>query len=314
MFKEINDREDVMNHVGKWMAAGLMLLMLAACGNGPEKQLPKHVVMIGIDGWSDAEWEEAEMPFVKSLQQRGAWTLDKRCVIPTASAINWMTLFSGVQPEYHGYFRWNSRRPDFSPAYTDARGEVPTIFRLERDQHPESRMLVTYEWDVIRSLVDSVAVDDVVPFEQSAEGDSIEVAYAAQYFKENRPDFSLIYFGNLDHTGHEFGWKSEEYHAYLTHMDGIVKSIVEAVREAGMEEETVFVLTTDHGGWEKSHGGKYYDDVLKTPLLIWGKGIKKGYEITAPTIQMDVTATLAALLGVETPAHWTGRVMEEIFE
>ena len=289
-----------------------MVLLAISCGK--VQQLPSHVVMIGIDGWGVAEYDSAEMPFVKSLEQEASWTLDKRCVIPTASAINWMTLFSGVQPEYHGYVRWDSRRPDFTPVWTDERGEVPTIFRLEREQHPASRMLVTYEWDVIRSLVDSAAVDDVVPFEQSAEGDSTEVVYAAEYFKAHKPEFSLIYFGNLDHTGHAYGWKSDEYRAYLTHMDGIVRSIVEAVREAGMEEETVFVLTTDHGGYEKYHDNRYVDDVLQTPLFIWGKGIKRGYRIEAPTIQMDVTATVAALLDVKTPAHWTGRVLEEIFE
>ena len=288
--------------------AGIMVL--SAC----RADKPSHVVIIGIDGWAASEFNAEEMPFCASLKEKGAWTLDKRCVIPTASAINWMTLFSGVQPEYHGYSKWNSCRPDFDPAWTDSRGEVPTIFHLLRSQKPESNIMCTYGWDVIASLVDSTAMDSLVHFEMSAEGDSLEVEYVNAYFKEHKPTLSLVYFANLDHNGHQFGWKSPEYHSYMTWMDEMVRRVVEGIREAGMEDDTVVVLTTDHGGYGKAHGGQYYNEVLKTPLFIWGKGIKKGCEITAPTIQMDITATVAEILDVKTPAHWTGRVLEEIFE
>lgn len=271
---------------------------------------PAQVILIGVDGWSAESFDRGDFPFLKEVMAEGSWTLDKRCVFPTASAINWMSIFSGVGPEYHGYVRWNSRRPDCTPAWTDERGEVPTIFRLERETHPQSDILVTYQWDVIRSLVDSASVTSCIQFPQDWDGDIREAEWAVDYIRTNKPHFSLIYFGSLDHTGHEYGWESEEYLSYASHIDAVIHSIVEAVRG----EDVVFVLTSDHGGHGLHHSTEYVDQTLQTPLFIWGQGIRKGHQITAPTAQMDVTATLAKLLGVEALPHWTGRVIEEVFE
>lgn len=284
-------------------------IISVACSNRTCHE-PAKVVFIGVDGWSAASFEKGDFPFVKSLMDKGSWTLDKRCVFPTASAINWMSLFSGVAPEYHGYVRWNSRKPDFTPVWTDEREEVPTIFRLERETHPESDILVTFQWDVIRSIVDSTAVTNCIQFPQTEEGDWEESSWAADYIKSHHPHFSFVYFGSLDAMGHQYGWESDEYLTYASHIDSVIKSLVEAVQD----DDTVFVLTSDHGGHGHHHSSEYVDETLRTPLVIWGKGIKKGHQIGAPTVGMDITATLAKLLGVEPLPHWTCRPINEIFE
>lgn len=287
-----------------------MAAVLAAACATKAQDTPPRVVLIGVDGWSAASFEKGDFPFVKSLMDNGSWTLDKRCVFPTASAINWMSILSGVSTEYHGYVRWNSRRPDITPAWTDERGEVPTIFRLQRETHPDSRTLVTFQWDVIRSLVDSTAVSDCVQFPQTEEGDWEEAKWAADYIAQNRPDFSFVYFGSLDATGHKYSWESDEYLAYASHIDKVIESFVKAVDD----DNTVFVLTSDHGGHGHHHSTEYVDQTLQTPLVVWGKGIRKGHQIAVPCVEMDVTATLAKLLGIAPLPHWTCRPIDEIFE
>lgn len=291
----------------------ILLLLLVAC-TPKDNDSPKHVIFIGIDGFSAACFQSADLPFINSLKEEASWTLNKRCTFPTASAINWFTIFSGVPTEYHGYVRWNSRRPDITPAWTDERGEVPTIFHLTREAHPESDILVTFQWDVIRSIVDSTALTTCKQFPQNWDGDIEEAEWAAEYIKTNKPLFSLIYFGSLDHTGHEFGWESDEYMAYANHLDGVVKTIVESVREAGMEDDTVFIFTSDHGGHGKHHSSEYVDETVQTPFFIWGKGIRKGNSIEQAPLHIDITQTLAKLLGVDPLPHWRGRVIEEAFE
>ena len=275
---------------------------------------PAHVVLIGVDGWSASSFSEGDFPFIKGLEDKASWTLDKRCVFPTASAINWMSILSGVSPEYHGYVRWDSRRPDITPAWTDERGEVPTIFSLERQAHPESDILVTYQWDVIRSLVDSTAVTTIVDFPQTEEGDWEEAEWASEYLRTEKPKFSFIYFGSLDATGHKYGWESEEYLSYASHLDSVIKHLIESVEEVFTDDNTVFIFTSDHGGHGHHHSTEYVDQTLQTPLFIWGKGIKRGHRIEAPSVEMDVTATMAKLLGVEPLPHWKGCSIDEIFE
>ena len=292
---------------------GLILLLAGLlCIGCAEKKAP-HVIFIGVDGWSAAEWDEAEMPFIKGLQAESAWTLDKRTICPTASAINWTTLITGAPSEYHGRARWNSVEPDFAPATPD--GAVPpTVFRLNRERWPEAKMGVFYDWDVIGMIVDSTAVDELHFYDETREADWQKAADIKDFLKKEQPDLSLFYFGMVDHTGHTYGWKSPEYREYLHTLDSLVATVFDGIREAGLADDTVVIMTTDHGGFEKSHGGKYVDDVMKTPLLIWGKGVKKGYQITAPTIQMDIPATIVWLRDLAANPAMTGRPLKEAFE
>lgn len=52
------------------------------------------------------------MPNVKSLMAEGCYTLQKRAVLPSSSAVNWATMFMGACPELHGYTTWGSRTPE----------------------------------------------------------------------------------------------------------------------------------------------------------------------------------------------------------
>ena len=60
------------------------------------------------------------------------------------------------------------------------------------------------------------------------------------------------------------------------------------------------------------HGGFTLQE-LETPLIITGKGIKKGYEITSPMMIYDIPAIIADILGIRIPADWRGRPFPEIY-
>lgn len=54
-----------------------------------------HVFLIGLDGWGAYSVEKAEMPNVKTLMDAGCYTLKKRSVLPSSSAVNWASMFMG---------------------------------------------------------------------------------------------------------------------------------------------------------------------------------------------------------------------------
>ena len=75
------------------------------------KKKAKHVVMIGIDGWAAEAVRMApvsDLPNIHYLMDNGSWTLAKRSVMPSASAINWTSMFNGLPTEMHGFDKWNS--------------------------------------------------------------------------------------------------------------------------------------------------------------------------------------------------------------
>ena len=64
----------------------------------------EHVVFIGLDGWGAYSVPKAaDIPNIRFLMQSGAYTLHKRSVFPTASAINWASMWNGCPTEIHGY-------------------------------------------------------------------------------------------------------------------------------------------------------------------------------------------------------------------
>lgn len=276
-------------------------------GVNAQNRLAKHVVFIGLDGWAANTFDKSDMPFVKKLAEEGAYSLEKRAVLESSSAINWASLFMGAGPEVHGYLTWGSKVPDMKqPSGTIVKNNIfPTIFQIARTQHPKSNIAVFAEWDGIKHLVDTMSLDK---FELHSYKDLAEVS--AKYMKENKPELMAIVFDRPDHPGHDNGWGSPEYLDMMHQLDGYIARIFKGLEEAGMINDTMVVITGDHGGIKKSHGGKSMSEV-ESPIILWGKGVKKGTHITDMVIGYDVTPTMARALGLKVPDCWRGREIKQ---
>lgn len=96
-----------------------------------------------------------------------------------------------------------------------------------------------------------------------------------------------------------------EYYAMITHLDERIGEIMNAVRERGDFQNTIFVLSADHGLAIGQHGlmGKQslYDHSIRVPLLFCGPGIAAGVESDAMVLLCDVMPTLCTLTGTAVP-------------
>ena len=89
--------------------------------------------------------------------------------------------------------------------------------------------------------------------------------------------------------------------------------IIDALKEADIYDNTAIIITADHGGIDKGHGGRTMME-METPFIISGKGIRKGGEFKESRMEYDVAATIASLLGLEQPQVWVGRPMLQVIE
>ncbi len=90
-------------------------------------------------------------------------------------------------------------------------------------------------------------------------------------------------------------------------IDRAVGRIVASLQRRGLWENTVVVFTSDHGDFLGDHGLLYKrevgcDSLLHVPLILRAPGAELPATIDLPVSNVDVTPTLAALCGVETPA------------
>jgi arylsulfatase A-like enzyme len=94
-------------------------------------------------------------------------------------------------------------------------------------------------------------------------------------------------------------------------MDEYVGKLLEAIDAAGIADDTVVMITADHGGTDKGHGDKLMEH-MEVPYLIYGKGVKPG-EITDVVVHYDVAATIAWILGAKQPQAWRGQPVKSAF-
>lgn len=279
-----------------------------------EKDLPKHVILVGFDGLSAYCLNNgADMPTFRKMMAEGASTLENRSILPSSSACNWASMFMGAGPELHGYTEWGSRVPELPSRVVNADNRFPNIFGLYRDKAPKAEIGYIFGWEGMNYLVDTLAINyrRLVPMTPENPGGLTSVA--VQYIKEKKPDLCAIIFDEPDGTGHSKGWSSPEYYSMVHHLDSCLAQVVNAVQEAGIMDETVIILSADHGGIETGHGGKTMNE-MQTPIVFYGKNVKKGYKIPESTMVYDIAGTIAYLLDVQQPQVWIARPILSAFE
>lgn len=299
----------------------VLLLILTAYFGGSEayasdpqvKQRPKHVVLVAFDGLSAVAIRNHPMPNFNRLMEGGAYSLRNRSILPSSSAPNWASMFTGVGPELHGYTTWGSKTPEIPPYITNQYGRFPGLYGLFRDTFPKKECGYIFEWDGMKYLVDSLAINYFKHAPQTKEYPEGATSFAVNYIKEKKPTYCAVIFEYPDHTGHTYKWESKEYYDKLDELDNYLGKIVQAIEEAGIMEETVIILTADHGGINTGHGGITLNE-METPLVFFGKGVKKGFKITESTMVIDVPATEAWLLGIQPHEAWLGNPVTTAFQ
>lgn len=307
-------------HNTKFLTYFLLWLFLVLPGKGSCKKFNPfssdvHVVLIGFDGWGSYSLEKAEMPVLKEMMGQGCWTLKKRSVLPSSSSANWASIFMGASPEIHGYTQWNSRKPEIPSAVVGKHKIFPTISQILHSQRSNSEIGLFSNWNVIMHIADTQSVNKVVhyPVKKLKDKYSGITESMVKYVVEKKPILCTIIYDFPDHYGHSNGFESPEYYQSLKDLDKCLGDIIQSTKEAGIYNNTIFIVTSDHGGKEKGHGGKTLQE-MESPFIIFGNNIKKGYEIEDVMIQYDIAATIAYIFGLETPQAWIGRPILSVFE
>ncbi len=298
-----------------------LVCFVSALNPAEAKKKAKHVVLIGIDGWAAEAVRQApaaDLPNIHYLMEHGSWTLAKRSVMPSASSINWTSMMCGLPTEMHGFDKWNSTRGTIPSTSDNGHGIPPTIFTILRQQHPQAECGVIYDWDCIGAITDTLAMNYHY-FIKTYRGKNVLVStedytkLATAYITEKKPEFFFFYYGSLDNAGHTYGWYGPEYMAQMKELDAGVGMIIQALKDAGIYDDTVIVMSSDHGGTGKGHG-KFTILELETPFIVSGKKIKQNYEFPQTMMQYDTPAIIADILGLKIPEDWRGRPIKQIYK
>ena len=99
-----------------------------------------------------------------------------------------------------------------------------------------------------------------------------------------------------------------EMHGMVYAVDEAVGTVLDAIADAGIEEETLLVFTTEHGIAFPRAKGSCYDAGLEAALLVRYPGLADGGESYDELLgNVDVLPTILDVAGVETPDDLDGR-------
>ena len=260
--------------------------------------LARRVLILSIDGLRPDAISLAPMPNLMNLMYGGAYSLSARTIYPSSTLPSHTSMLSGLCPQKHGV-NWNDYKPENGYA------QVTDIFDIAHAAGMQTTMYVGKE--KLRQITEPSSTDI---FEYINDRDLVITEHLIANFPA---DFGLlfIHFPTADWMGHEYGWLSGEQLSVLYRADQAIGNLLAELDARGLREETLIIVSADHGGHNTTHGSSMPED-MTIPWIASGAGIQQ-VQLTTQVQTVDTAATVAYALGLSIPPEWDGVPVYEAF-
>ncbi|BGP21861.1 phosphatidylinositol glycan, class N [Rhodotorula toruloides] len=301
---------------------------------------PSPQTILPVSSSSDDE-RTTPAPFVRSLIQSGQaqWGVSHTRV-PTESRPGHVALIGGMYEDVSAVTRgWTTNPVPFdsvlnqsSHAFTFGSPDILPMFALGASD-PDRVATFSYDEDAEDFTSDAVHLDLWVLDRLSS---LLVNASSDPELKAKLDAPGVVFFEHLlglDTTGHSYRPHGAEYHRNIRVVDYVVSRTVKLLSEYyGDDGETAFVFTADHGMSSLGNHGDGHPDNTRTPLVVWGKGVRRKEDWEEPARhddysagwglkgvrrdveQADIAVLMAVLAGVPIPANSAGRLPLEYLD
>jgi hypothetical protein len=261
----------------------------------------KHVVIISEDGLRPDALMSVLPPVHQRIMKNAAYSLTARTIRHASTLPSHAAMLSGFDVKDHGLW-WNSWKPE--------RGwiHVPTIFDVAEKNGGTAAAFVGKK--KLEHIAHPGSVD---MFSRPGYFCKKVVEVASKYLVEKRPAIEFIHFSDPDDLGHSDGWMSNPQLEAVRHTDKCLQTLLDAVATSGLNDDTLFILSADHGGHGHNHDGKIPEDRL-IPWIAWGPGVRAGHKIKSPINTVDTAATALWALGYPPTPGAIGHPVLEAFD
>jgi hypothetical protein len=261
----------------------------------------RHVVIISEDGLRPDALMSVLPPVHAELMKRASYSLTARTIRRASTLPAHAAMLSGFDVKEHGLY-WNSWHPD--------RGwiQVPTIFDAAEKNGGTAAAFVGKQ--KLEHIAHPGSVDY---FSRPGYFCKKVVEEATDYLIKKRPQIEFIHFSDPDDLGHSDGWMSNPQFEAVRHTDRCLRTLLDATAASGLDKDTLFIISADHGGHGHNHSGKIKEDRL-IPWIAWGPGVRAGHRITTPISTVDTAATALWALGYPNTPGAIGHPVMDAFD
>lgn len=195
-----------------------------------QSQIPKHVIYVIVDGF-DPSYFDFGLPNLEAFAADGVWVKDAKSIMPAATTAAMTSLITGNYPKTHGvpnnvYYdpELNIRResprdirvPNIGELFQEAGLTTVSVNHFMMDSGADIQ--ITGGWNTVNSRL-----------------------------KEDLPDLLVFIEQTPDGVGHQRGAQSNEVRAAMKRADRSFGSLIDTIKELGIYDDSLIILTADHG-------------------------------------------------------------------
>jgi hypothetical protein len=264
----------------------------------------EHVIHISIDGLNAAFMQElidsGKAPNLKRFQDEGVWTLNARTDYTQTNTLpNHTCMFTGrpvrqpvgmLETVHHG-FTDNKfpKRGTLHQSGNPKAGYIASVFDVVHDAGMSTALYASKSkfgvYDISynetsgaehangRDKIDVFLTDDDVPPQFSK---TLNERFLADMAK-NHFNYAFLHYRDTDTAGHALGWGSGAWLYALRNVDAYIGDVVKLVEnDEKLKNNTVIILSTDHGGIAYEHSDETKPENYTIPIMVWGAGVGRG--------------------------------------
>jgi predicted AlkP superfamily pyrophosphatase or phosphodiesterase len=261
------------------------------------------VLIVSFDGLRPDAIAAAGMKNVLALMQGGAYTFGAQTIMPSSTLPSHTSMLVGTCPSKH-IVRWNEYVPQngyaigtdlFDLAHAAGLRTVMVVGKEKLRQITEPSSTDFFEFvDKTDKIPDRFTIDQLA-IQQMIKGFGV----------------MFVHFPDGDLAGHDYGWMTRRQFDAYRNNDESLGYLLETLKNLGLYDGTLIIVTADHGGHDTTHGTDMLED-MTIPWIVSGRGIEPR-QLTSQVMTMDTAATAAFALGLPIPAEWDGVPVYEAF-
>ncbi len=257
---------------------------------------PKRVILFMIDGLHWQAPEKLHMPVFNSLISQGTYIQKSYMIIPH-------------HPKVGDYSKFNScsfPNPVLHQGTIFLSPENKMIQEVFSPKQQTAFVVNTPSYKSVGRGFSTCIMDETLSDEQVVE-------HAVEILKTQNPVFMRVHLQTAGGKGYEVSQSTPDKPYYrnifsenspyieaVENADKLLGKFITFLKKSGRWNETVLIITSDHGQSKIGWHPLFDEDSWMTPLLFIGPGIAQGRQLSYFE-HTDLAPTIAGLLGKERP-------------
>jgi choline-sulfatase len=262
----------------------------------------QYVAEHGLIDWNDLS--DDKLTISEILKVKGYQTI----AFNAGPHLNWVNLDQGFKFNYVGS--------------KDRKGRADRMNRkvlswLEKERNGKYFMWIHY-FDVHRPYTPKK------PYRDMYTGGYEKAKDPQREFKNRIEFFKKVWSGERRLTDAEEEYLISLYDGGISFQDHEIGSLISKMKTMGALENTIIIITADHGenlnehqaqpNYFFSHDPTLYDQVTRVPLIFWADNLPKGIKTDAYTQSIDIAPTILEMLEIKNNnLHFRGKSLIPLF-